>query len=800
MRQHSITWMKRIVTFCWRCLVTRDHYELASTRPTHGRSIRSSLVTFLLVLSLIVPSSASNGKYRLCFNQVVGLPVLNPPQNDPCTGQPMVPLQSPHVDGCVKGDPGWTQAFRYVWGNGVDSGTMAPLPPNAAIQGIRDNTFLYLSIEVNNDTGFDNNDLIILTFSPSNGMSSSDDRRIHIYPNTTNMQKAVGSAPRLVQYWTDSSHWNNQACTGPNNPPGCDSLASPKALPAGVAISVSNAMIAGKASWFVEAKIPLADFDIPATGRFGFYVNIFRVITGGIANQYFWPSASAAGTSNNGVQLLVEQHTPTPTNWGEVTQDPALVSTCKGVSLAWNDITSNHPPDQIDATCLPGPGPNCATQTNSNTFSALLHNNSVGIDGSGNQIDISAQGVLATFSIANFGLPSSWTPIPVGTPAGRTGPVDINPNSTATLTTNPAWVITDPNLISNYKANPDQCILVELDSTAPSCVGNPNNCVAFVNRSVKRNMWVLTASEVSKTAEISAKGYGPPPAGRSKQEFLLHVSSQHEVLSPKSPVFTTMSARGQGGGGRVVSRLTWATDGCRLTGEYATINGTKYELCDDVGAFGAVVEHFGTAPVEKWVARLEGVGLDRDREDDNTYRLLVPEDDVAKVTVNFQPEEGKGPSSKHVPIALFLDFGGNFPQGNFGQVFNKGFSFNAGLEYAPVNNLAIEGIFGYHHFPVKSIAGGVLSDLNVYHFSANAKFYALNGTVGGHPARLFFNFGPGGYKFSSADTYFGGNVGAGVLFEPWQHLGLQFSYNFHAVKTPVTTEFSTAQAGLRFVF
>jgi hypothetical protein len=39
-----------------------------------------------------------------------------------------------------------------------------------------------------------------------------------------------------------------------------------------------------------------------------------------------------------------------------------------------------------------------------------------------------------------------------------------------------------------------------------------------------------------------------------------------------------------------------------------------------------------------------------------------------------------------------------------------------------------------------------------------------------------------------------------VLFSFTSRLGLEGSYNFHAVNTPVVTKFSTLQGGLRFVF
>jgi len=150
----------------------------------------------------------------------------------------------------------------------------------------------------------------------------------------------------------------------------------------------------------------------------------------------------------------------------------------------------------------------------------------------------------------------------------------------------------------------------------------------------------------------------------------------------------------------------------------------------------------------------------------------------------------------HIPgapgkLAAFLDLGVGVPHGTFGSAFNTGFSLNAGLEYVASNHFSVEGIFGYHRFPAK-IAG----DLNVYQFSVNAKTYLATGSV-----RPFVNGGIGGYKFSPGPTNFGGNFGGGLLYVLTPHWGLQGSYNFHAVNTPVAaTKFSTLQGGIRFVF
>jgi hypothetical protein len=141
-------------------------------------------------------------------------------------------------------------------------------------------------------------------------------------------------------------------------------------------------------------------------------------------------------------------------------------------------------------------------------------------------------------------------------------------------------------------------------------------------------------------------------------------------------------------------------------------------------------------------------------------------------------------------FAAFFDAGAAVPHGNFSSAFNTGFSLNIGLEYIATNQFSVEGIFGYHRFP-----GVGSSDLSLYQFSVNGKSYFTSGTM-----RPFVNGGVGGYKFNPGPTRFGGNVGAGLLYNVTSKVGLQGSYNFHMISTPGgATKFSTLQGGIRFV-
>lgn len=150
-----------------------------------------------------------------------------------------------------------------------------------------------------------------------------------------------------------------------------------------------------------------------------------------------------------------------------------------------------------------------------------------------------------------------------------------------------------------------------------------------------------------------------------------------------------------------------------------------------------------------------------------------------------------GPTTK---FAVFLHFGAAFPHGNFSNVYDPGFSFNGGLEYAVTDYFSVEGIFGAHRFE-NSLVGG--NNLDLFQFSGNGKFYlSPPGTV-----RPWFNFGVGAYKFDPGSTRFGGNVGTGLQFNLTPKFALEAAYNFHAVSTTGTSRrYSTLQGGFRFRF
>jgi subtilisin family serine protease len=216
-------------------------------------------------------------------------------------------------------------------------------------------------------------------------------------------------------------------------------------------------------------------------------------------------------------------------------------------------------------------------------------------------------------------------------------------------------------------------------------------------------------------------------------------------------------------------------------------------------------------PAERAVAeRVCSRVTDRNRRENCVFDVMVTgEPGFAKTYIDSEaavkgnPNSGNDPTT-NVPsnrkFAVFLDLGAGIPHGSFSNFFDPGFSLNAGLEYIVNPHFSLEGIFGYHRFPgrFQINAETFRFNVNVYQLSANAKTYL---TPPANTIRPFFNGGIGAYRFGSGSTHFGGNVGAGTLFELTPRFGLQGSYNFHMVNTPgASTRFSTVQGGVRFVF
>jgi hypothetical protein len=774
-----------------------------STYPRGLLSPSPRLIWAMVVgMMTLLCTRPANGQYKLCFPS--GTWYGNP---------------APNLSSFKVNDAGWINSFRYVFGNGTSA------PQYAVVQGIRDaSNNLFFSFEgegLTSLTQASGAEMAVVVLALDFRQLPTDTGplyRIVVHPvhnapavPPTDPALATGADSGPVTYWTGTASatgivtWT-QCCldvvTGQIKTPTW--LLHPNN-------QVGYWGSVGNYNWFLETEIP--NVDLPAPATFGLYINIFREVSG-YYQESWWPPVSnlyEQGCPPNSVvtNCTPQGQTPNPGPlgpsyvWGKSSIDPT--QSCKGVSVtpvtpptyAPSIFTNNSPNSQI---CIHNTTPP-SCPANPNIFTVKVDNSSVNGTGTAQ----SAPNVEATFSIANFGLqspwdPSQWTKISGGIPpvTNPTSPVTLGPNSTATaLPPSGSWFpVPNPN---NYDpsisgSHPHQCIMVTLDSTS----GN----VDFINNSAIQNMDFVDASKFERSAEINAKGYPPRPDNpdgthNPGQLFDLRILSKTEVLKPEEGA--TVAKEPGSKGGRVVSQLTWVLQGCRHTGRFMLVDDAgndpkekrQIELCDPVGAFGYIIRHRGKHRVKDWNLQFTGPNLTVAPGQPNTYQILIPQDGVATVTTHAEPQDqgilGGG------KVAAFLDAGAGVPHGIFSNAFNTGFSFNAGLEYIATTHFSAESIFGYHHFPAK-----VGSALDLYQFSANGKAYLTN--VG--PLRPFVNGGIGGYKLTpGGGTYFGGNVGAGVLREFSSHWGLQASYNFHTVNTPVAaTKFSTAQVGIRFVF
>jgi len=705
---------------------------------------------------------------------------------------------APAIDGQIDTDAGWDGAFKYVFGNGTTI-------PDVIVRGIRDNSYLYIAVQAYNLDSLTvpsaQSTLVVLAFDPGNGTDSqvgnpANMLRLHVFPIVTNPVVPSHSNPAFATYyWSGGlSTWGNSGTLNP--------LWLGGDVQVGYDADPNNP---GKFRWSLEMKLkisgnlampdPTNGLTLPDSGPFGFYFDAFPVVKLGnnetLVPQY-WPTNAPEPGCTIG-NCTPDSQTPAASMWGNATRDPA----CGGASITLDPMATNIFTNQnpISKIALNAP----------NTFGAYIQNTSVDAT-SGTATSVPAK-VTGTFTIANWGIPAlpSWGLVPTTPPGPGVQPNPTNPatidatactgssnnnNSACILNIGP-WTLDATEQGQYANANQaHQCIRVQL---APA----PGSSTTILNSVAQRNMDFGPASRFDRIAEISAKGY-PPRAGAAQgadQIFDLHISVREEVLKPgqvvtaAGPGNTLRASEHEVGEGRVVSQLTWIANGCRHTGRYMTILEHRLEICEPVGAFGYVIRHPGKSAVKDWKVQLTGHGLKPVPGQPNTYQILIPQDGVATVSTHAEPRESTSAGGK---VAVFLDAGAAVPHGTFGNAFNTGFSLNAGLEYIATSRVSAEGIFGYHHFPAK-----VGSAVDLYQFSANGKAYL---TTGGS-LRPFINAGVGGYKLSPGSTYFGGNLGAGVLKEFTPHWGVQASYNFHIVNTPgAAAKFSTIQGGIRYVF
>jgi len=765
-------------------------------------------------LPFLISLSAANSQNDICVTSVGGLAGL------------------PTLDGFVSGDPGWNNAVQLNV-----SGDLGASTATKALLGT-DGSNLWLGLIVS-APAIDQNTTLVLTFSENDGHPEKD-WRLHIQPFNAALKPKADGTPQVVNFWRDSTTWNTPtAGTGPG---------TWEDNPANIQVTTN-----GMNHWELEFKIPIVTSSTTSTSDPGFclgcntsvpstfklYMNLLNTGFGGTVgpvvapdvSQDVWP-ACPGGTI---CPLVFDP--PTATDIRTLTPDPSLWGTgsltsrsaCTGVSLtAYSSpltVGVQDPSNPLNLTTNIVPLPfSSIAETSIAQCSALADNAHPGSNGPANtfvaipsnNMTNQAQ-VSVTFRLADFGIPGIdpslggsglfpplGSPVPSGCDPTKapftqcagiannpTAQGPINASSTATFNST-TWQLNYKQSCF-FKFNSHQCVQVVMDSNDPS--------TRFLNRSVEENLNFVHASTFKQSALINgSQGNIPSPT-----RFLLSLDTDEDGPIGSAPP----PNRGQPGGnnprasagasqvprfrdqnlaaiGRqqlgagITNMYQWIARGYVYTGTKLIINGTQYEYVRRAGDFGYVAGHTGI--ITGWSSSLQGTDIKQVTP--FLYTAVVSPGTTSTVTTTISAKT----LSK---FAAFLDVGANFPQGSFSNSFSPGFSLNGGLEYIAASHLSVEGIFGYHFAPAKTSG-----NINIYQYSVNAKAYLTTGNI-----RPFVNAGIGGYTLSPGSTYFGGNVGGGLLYNLTLHWGLQGSYNFHVVDTQSSsTKFSTAQVGLRYVF
>ncbi len=586
-------------------------------------------------------------------------------------------------------------------------------------------------------------------------------------------------------------------------------------------------------SWSVEMRVPIttsSDLNngIRITSPFKMWYE-FRAGTPDLISfpngyiTYKFPRAVADMDPISGLPPAIAQ-------WGDVRlttgtpEAPDPLCPTDGVSLKAENIgTTNGDPHSIN---LASP----------NTLFAKPMNGS---------LVNPANNVRARFRIANWGTNPTWEDVPnpnatlwtdIASPGG---PVNIPANTLGNITT--PYTATQCEACQYqifYSANATacnlscspttnntridhQCLLVELTGTG----------VNFLNDSAYNNMNFANTSRFSEVAEVRLAGLPETAPGSLARDVYFYIETENmpatmptggggrnpngnlnidrgqsdipgavvqakippEVYDPNTPrdQRKTLIQRLLQDGNLTYEDLqtvlpTYIVHAYYDSGQRRKVGSKTYPILHPLNSFGYFAMHDGVPT--GWAYDLK----DAVKIAPNWYRIHVGPSGVATVRPvieALEPANSSGPNPGTGKLRFFLDAGPNFPHGDLGDAVDGRYSVNAGLEGFVAANTSIEGIVGYHAFKSPFI-----SNPHIWQLSANVKQY-----FGAGPLHFFINGGAGGYRFDpGSTTKFGGNVGAGLLWDISSTWGLEAVYNFHAVSTSGSnTEFSTLQIGIR---
>lgn len=428
-------------------------------------------------------------------------------------------------------------------------------------------------------------------------------------------------------------------------------------------------------TWAVQMQVPQKQIGINAS-KFKMWFQVIEGFPGSsIIPATAWPTAQQVTENVQFANVF-----PLSGNWGDFQlssgpNDGSCPSA--GVSLDVMQIgTTNTPSSYINYRADP-PGPHPV-----NTLFARPKNTS------GQAIP--ANGIKATFRIANWGSMPNWedgVPKDVlwskiqcgtdgspnltdcGTDVGNANQINNGATADATNDSHFDWALTNAQLapFQSGERRVDNCMLVELTSNI--------NGLVFLNNSVRRNMDFMKASNFSRDADISIKGLSPilnngqPQPARDVYVWVetLNMPAVSSPSTQPTQIETTVATDRQiaavagvasPGSGKKVAipdqntleqmassgqitqvQMDKALPSYRVhvyydTGKSLSVGGQQKRLLRPQGAFGYYVSHEGQ--LYGWQHDLVGKGFQLERVDPNIedfYRIRqIPNDGQVTVT------------------------------------------------------------------------------------------------------------------------------------------------------------------------
>jgi hypothetical protein len=572
-------------------------------------------------------------------------------------------------------DPRWAGSFQKSYGNGGST-----IQHNFAEQVLfralqfksGADSYLYLSwnVKVDPDNSLSDQDYVWVGFNPGFNPTTP------AIPSTSQLTPNADAPAVLIQIALDNTNagmgTREGPVAGPQGNPGIYGNYSLTAFQNTGGVNPANWSVVptpelntwtwltqytrvwkiggtNNTKWAIQMVVPVtATLDLSKGLKLGnlfgicYFVHVYSTTLGSI--PYKWPTSIA--------DTIGDTTMPDPTTFPLCTLDinTLLASTNPGGQTPngyARDLTGIIlPEDHVGTHSVIDPNSNLEnpqlikyTAGSTTRFFARPVNNDPNLVIPAGKIDV-------TFSLANWGSTTQWTPI-----TGSTIPhAQILPGEEHEIKMDWTANQTDENF---YKNHIHQCMLVTLSTSMPD--------LTFVNASAARNMDFVPVSKFSRSAEISIRGL-QPFSSQPRDVYLfvetvnMPTKADSEIIKRNTIVNEFMKSlrdkHGDDGGvlaagssnvqfREIIKDMpTYRVHVYSDTGRRVTIGGKSRPVLEPQSSFGYYVWHEGS--LYGWETRLYGA----EKIAENLYHVRVPNNGAVSVETTIQARE----SSSETPL------------------------------------------------------------------------------------------------------------------------------------------------------